>query len=218
MAFTGGGSVQVVLCRFTLLGPTGAPVVGPTNCYVFDGLIGVQLTPNYNKQTTISQLDGQGRVCLTFSPPQTFQYLQIDSFQLCQPNPEVLEFVNGGAVLQDTGTGNAIGYAFPYIGSNPKPNGVGIEFWSLSVTGGSVNGYFHWLCPRAYMIFAKGLKLDGKDSSVVEIEGNGTENPNWLKGPKRDWNYTISDRALMWVYEQALPNYTPGYSAVLAAS
>jgi hypothetical protein len=215
MSFDGGGSLQAVLMRATLLGPTGAPAVGLKNCFVTEALIGVDLTPNYNKQTTVSQLNGRGEVCLTYSPPQTFQYLQVDNLQVCTPDPELVEFLAGGVVLVDEDTDMSVGYGFPRIGSNPKPSGVGLEFWSLDIRGGAPVGYYHWLAGRCNMIFAKNLKLNGKDPSIVELEGNGTENPNWLGGPKRDWDWPVSDRALHWVQEPALPAYTLGYSEVL---
>ncbi len=217
MSFSGGGSLQAVLMRITLLGPTGAPVVGSKNCFVTEALIGVDLTPNYNKQTTVSTLDGRGRVCLTYSPPQTFQYLQVDNLQVCTPDPELIEFVAGGVVFVDEDSDESIGYGMPYIGSDPKPNGVGIEFWSLDIVGGSPVGYYHWLAPRCKMIFAKNLKLNGKDPSILELEGNGTENPNWTGGPKRDWDYPVSVRALHGVREEALPAYPLGYSEVVPA-
>lgn len=217
MSYAGGGSLQLTLFRGTRLALNGSPAVGDKNCYVSESLMGVDLTPNYNKQQTVSTLNGRGQVCLTYSPAQTFQYLQVDNLQICTPNPELLEFLAGGDVIVDEDTDEAIGYAFPYIGSDPVPNGVGLEFWSLDILGGAAIGLLHWLIPRAKMIFAKNLKLNGKDPSIVELEGNATENPNWQGGPKRDWDYPVSDRALQWVREQAYPDYVEGYSPVVAA-
>lgn len=216
MAYNQAGMLQAVLARFTRLDITGAPIPGPKNSFWSDSLISISYTAAYNKQDDISITNGSGRVCMTYSPPQTLLRMDIGDINFCFPDPEAIEFLAGGVVINGSGqtADQAIGYAFPKVGVDPKPFGVGMELWSSQVMNGAVAGYFHWLMPRAYLQFTKDQALNGTDPYNTGLEGITTENPNWGTGPDGLWTYGISDRVAQFVQESALPDYSYGYAAV----
>lgn len=218
MAYNQAGMLQAVLARFTRIDITGAPIPGPKNSFWTDSLISISYTAAYNKQDDISITNGAGRVCMTYSPPQTLLRMDIGDINFCYPDPEAIEFLAGGVVLTGAAQGEeeppAIGYAFPNIGVDPKPFGVGMELWSSQVQNGAVVGYFHWLMPRTFLQFTKDQQLNGTDPYNTGMEGISVENPNWGDGPDGQWTYPISSRCCQWVQEQNLPNYTYGYAPV----
>lgn len=218
MAYNQAGMLQAVLARFTRIDITGAPIPGPKNSFWSDSLISISYTAAYNKQDDVSIVNGAGRVCMTYSPPQTLLRMDIGDINFCYPDPEAIEFLAGGVIL--TGAGGdpddppAIGYAFPPIGTDPKPFGVGMELWSSQVQQGAVTGYFHWLMPRTFLQFTKDQQLNGTDPYNTGLEGISVENPNWGDGPDGQWSYPISSRCCQWVQEQNLPTYEYGYAPV----
>ncbi|MDN5919083.1 MAG: fibronectin type III domain-containing protein [Pseudonocardia sp.] len=217
MGYNKAGMLQAVLARFTRIDIQGNPIPGPKNSFWSDSLISISYTAAYNKQDDVSITNGAGRVCMTFSPPQTLLRMDIGDINFCYPDPEAIEFLAGGVVFtgeEEAGETPAIGYAFPNIGVDPKPFGVGMELWSSQVQNGAVTGYFHWLMPRTYLQFTKDQQLNGTDPYNTGLEGISVENPNWGAGPDGSWSYPISDRCCQWVQEAALPNYTYGYAAV----
>lgn len=217
MAYNKAGMLQAVLARFTRIDIQGNPIPGPKNSFWSDSLISISYTAAYNKQDDVSITNGAGRVCMTYSPPQTLLRMDIGDINFCYPDPEAIEFLAGGVVFtgeESEGETPAIGYAFPNIGVDPKPFGVGMELWSSQVQNGAVTGYFHWLMPRTYLQFTKDQQLNGTDAYNTGLEGISVENPNWGTGPDGTWTYPISDRCCQWVQEAALPNYSYGYAAV----
>lgn len=221
MAYNQAGMLQAVLARFTRIDITGAPIPGPKNSFWSDSLISISYTAAYNKQDDVSIVNGAGRVCMTYSPPQTLLRMDIGDINFCYPDPEAIEFLAGGVVL--TGPQGqldeppAIGYAFPPIGVDPKPFGVGMELWSSQVQNGAVVGYFHWLMPRTFLQFTKDQQLNGTDPYNTGLEGISVENPNWGDGPDNQWSYPISSRCCQWVQEQNLPDYSYGYAEVVGS-
>lgn len=218
MGYNKAGMLQAVLARFTRIDITGKPIPGPKNSFWSDSLISISYTAAYNKQDDISITNGAGRVCMTYSPPQTLLRMDIGDINFCFPDPEAIEFLAGGVVFTGTpdegGDIPAVGYAFPNIGVDPKPFGVGMELWSSQVQNGAVTGYFHWLMPRTFLQFTKDQQLNGTDPYNTGLEGISVENPQWGTGPDGSWTYPISDRCCQWVQEAALPNYAYGYAAV----
>ncbi|MDN5919194.1 MAG: hypothetical protein L0I76_29560 [Pseudonocardia sp.] len=219
MAYNKSGMLQAVLARFTRIDITGNPIPGPQNSFWTDSLISISYTAAYNKQDDISITNGSGRVCMTYSPPQTLLRMDIGDINFCYPDPEAIEFLAGGIVFTEAPVApetepSAIGYAFPPIGVDPKPFGVGMELWSSQVQQGAVIGYFHWLMPRTFLQFTKDQQLNGTDPYNTGLEGISVENPNWGEGPDGSWTYPISSRCCQWVQEAALPDYSYGYAEV----
>jgi hypothetical protein len=80
--------------------------VGAQSSYVSDALVAVSIGLEYEEGTEIIQKSGSGRVCLTYRAPDTLKRGTISDFQVCTPDPNVLEFAIGGDVIS-TGAGTA---------------------------------------------------------------------------------------------------------------
>src|SRR3954467_2738855 len=92
---------------------------------------------------------------------------------------------------------------------------------------GSVTGYFHWLMPKVYLQFTKDQNLDGTNAFDTGLDGIAQGNPNFGTGPSATaptaavgvfTNWPITSRVCQWMQEAALPTYTYGYAAVVAAT
>lgn len=224
MAYDNSGTLFAVGTRITKLGADGSPLVGASNAYVTDALVKVELGLEYEDGEEITQKNGAGIICVSYQAPSSLKRGTIAGFQFCTPDPNVLQFLIGGTVLNDTATPtpNQIGYAAPAVGADPVPNGVSLEFWTRAITGGSfatVNPYFHWLIPRAFIRPSGNFALSGEDPTVPEFEGFCTENANWGDGPVGDWDYTGGFGSRVWQYarEATVPTLSPpAFVAVVA--
>jgi len=198
MAYNGAGSLFALGMRFTKLAANGAPLVGADNAYQTDALVQMQFGLEYEEGDEIIQRNGAGRICLTYKAPDSLKRATISGLQFCTPDPNVLEFLIGGEVIED-GSGNPIGYRAPEVGSEPTPDGVSIELWTRAIIDGAYSGYFRWVFPRVFVRPSGDWTASGSDPLVPEFEGFGTQNANWGDGPTNDWDYQ-SDR--VWQYVQ----------------
>lgn len=105
--YDSAGSLFALGVRLTKLDALGAPLVGANNCYVTDSLVNVSIGLEYEDGTEIVQKSGSGRVCLTYKAPDTLKRGTISDFQVCSPDPNVLEFAIGGNVISTGGAGTA---------------------------------------------------------------------------------------------------------------
>jgi hypothetical protein len=199
------GSVFALGMRVPLLTATGAPQTGPASCYVTDNLVKIDFTVEYRDGVEVERLNGAARACLYYASNPTIKRLTIDSVELCYPDPELESLLGGGDVLLDAG-GRPIGYAAPEVGSDPVPNGVGIEAWSSAIADDGIESelpYIRWVFPREY------LKQSGRsvssDAFVAAFEGQGNQNPNYGNGPFNDWNHE-SGRVYQWAREATMPD------------
>jgi hypothetical protein len=211
------GSVFALGGRYTRLAANGAPVVGPDNAYVSDNLVKLDYTIEYRDGIEVERLNGQGKACLYYSSSPTVKRLVIDSLELCYPDPELEELLGGGDVLLDD-DGRPIGHAAPEVGSDPVPNGVGIELWSSAITDDGIEDelpYVWWTFPREYLK-PSGVSISA-DPMAAAFEGQGNQNPNWGNGPFNDWDWE-SGRVVQRVRSATMPNLAAnGFVAVPAA-
>lgn len=210
------GMLQAVLARFTRLNVDGTVMVGDTNMFWSDSLVSISFTAAYNKQDDVSILNGAGRICTTYSPPQTLLRMDIGDINFCYPDPLAVEFLAGGVVFADEDD-TPIGYAFPPVGVDPKPAGVAMELWSSQILQGAVTGYFRWLMPRVYLQFTKDQNLNGNDAFNTGLDGIAIENSGFGEGPggeHADW--PLTSRCCQWMQEKTLPAYTYGAAPVTA--
>lgn len=214
MAYNGAGSLFALGMRFARLAPNGAPLVGADNAYQTDSLVQMQFGLEYEEGEEIIQRNGAGRICLTYKAPDSLKRAAISGLQFCTPDPNVLEFLIGGEVIED-GDGNQIGYRAPEVGSEPTPNGVSIELWTRAIIEGAYSGYFRWVFPRVFLRPSGDWTASGSDAMVPEFEGFGTQNPNWGDGPTNDWDYE-SDRVWQYVQTEDFPIEGPEFIAVQA--
>jgi hypothetical protein len=212
------GSVYALGMRVTRLAPlTGAPLVGPENCYVTDNLVKLDFTVEYRDGTEVERLNGQGRACLYHATPKTVKRLVVDSLELCYPDEELEELLGGGDVLLDE-DGRPIGHAVPEVGADPVPNGVGIELWSSSITDDGVDDelpYRWWTLPRLFLS-PTGVSVSAEPMAAA-FEGHGNQNGGWGNGPFNDWQWE-SGRVLQRVRVPTMPNLSAnGFVTVPAA-
>lgn len=199
------GSVFATGMRVTRIGTNGAPIVGADNAYVTDNLVKLDYTIEYRDGTEVERLNGQGKACLYYSSPPTVKRLVIDSLELCYPDPELEEMLGGGDVLLDD-DGRVIGWAAPEVGSDPVPNGIGIELWSSAITDDGVDDelpYLWWLFPREYLK-PSGVSISA-DPMAAAFEGQGNQNANWGDGPFNDWEWE-SGRVVQRVRQATMPD------------
>lgn len=204
-AYNGAGSLFVVGLRVTKLAEDGSPLVGPENSYVTDALIRAETGLEYQDGEEISQVNGAGIVCLAYRAPDSLLRGTVSSLQVCKPDPYLLEFLQGGRVLQ--GEDDNLGYAAPAVGADPVPNGVSLEMVTNQIVDGAKAGYFWWTLPRAALRTTGGWVKAGSDPMLPEFEGQLTQNPNWGDGPQNDWEWP-SDR--VWQYMQTDTNPLAG--------
>jgi len=103
--YDGAGSLFALGMRMTKIDVLGAPIAGSATCYVSDALVAVSIGLEYEEGTEFIQKAGSGRVCLTYRAPDTLKRGTISDFQVCTPDPNVLEFMIGGDVIS---TGAAV--------------------------------------------------------------------------------------------------------------
>ncbi len=214
MALDGAGSVYAIRMRACLLDTDGSPLVGPKSMYVTDSMIKADFTPNYEDGDDITQKNGSGVVCLSYTGPATLKNYS-GSLTICVPDPELYSLLTGGTILTDSG--ESVGWASPEVGVDPMPDGVSIEYWSRAIVGGGTAGtkpYYHWLFPRVKMTPDQ-VTLE---AGALQPEFNYTAetNPNWGAGPVGDWTHA-SDRIAQFVRTSTLPASQLGLQAVAAA-
>jgi hypothetical protein len=210
------GSVFALGMRVGILTPTGAPSVGADQAYETDNLVKIDYTVEYRDGTEVERLNGAAKACLYYSSPPTVKRLVVDSLEICYPDPELEQLLGGGDVLLDA-DGRVIGYAAPEVGSDPVPNGVGIEAWSSAIADDGADPelpYMRWVFPREY------LKPSGRSLSAepmaAAFEGQGNQNAAWGAGPMGDWDHE-SGRVYQWVRVPALPDLSANGFVVVPA-
>jgi hypothetical protein len=212
------GSVFALGLRVGVLGPDGTPATGPDGAYETDNLVKIDFTVEYRDGTEVERLNGAAKACLYYSSPPTVKRLTIDGLELCNPDPELEQLLGGGDVLLDA-DGRPIGYAAPEVGSDPVPNGVGIEAWSSAVADDGVDAelpYMRWVFPREF------LKPQGRsisaDPMAAAFEGQGNQNSRWGNGPMNDWP-NESGRVFQWIRVADIPDLSAnGFVAVPTAT
>jgi hypothetical protein len=218
--YDGAGSVYALGLRLTKLDVNGAPVVGPNQCYTTQALVKMELGLEYEDAKEVTQLNGQGTVCIDFQAPYTLKRGSIAGLQLCQPDPNVIQFLLGGDIINDATvpTPNQIGYRAPLTGVEEVPNGVAIEAWSRAVIGSAWARslpYLHWSIPQAYLTPTGNWILAADSSVLPELTGYGLQNPGFGSGPLNNIA-TPTDRVWQYIREATLPDLSQGYLTTIA--
>lgn len=104
MAYDGAGSLFALGVRVTKLDQTGAPLVGAQSAYKSNALITIGLGLTYSEGEEILQRRGDGTACLTYQTPSTLSRASIENFQICHPDPALIQFLIGGVILSAAGT------------------------------------------------------------------------------------------------------------------
>jgi hypothetical protein len=213
--YDGAGSVYALGMRLTKLDGSGVPIVGPANCYTSTALVKMELGLEYEDAKEVTQLNGSGDVCIEFQAPFTLKRGTIAGLQLCQPDPNLLQFMIGGDTINDSSvpTPNQIGYRAPQTGVEEVPNGVAIECWSRAIIGSNWARslpFLHWTIPQAYLQPTGTIMLAADGSVLPELSGYSIQNPGFGSGPLADI-VTPTDRVWQYVREATLPDLTQGF-------
>lgn len=93
------GSLFALGLRLTKLDADGSPMSGTTTCYVTDSLIQLGAGLAFTENDTITQNNGRGQPCVSYKAADTLLNGLIDPLQVCTPDPHILNFLIGGAVI-----------------------------------------------------------------------------------------------------------------------
>jgi hypothetical protein len=200
------GSVYALGLRAARLAPNGAPLVGAGNAYVTDNLVRLDFTLSYREPDAVERTNGTGRACMYYAPPATVQSLTVDALELCYPDPELEEFLNGGDVIADNDD-DPIGYAAPEVGSDPSGDGLALELWSAAMHDEGYDDAFpyeRWLFPRE-ALRQSGTRTIGPDPMAVGFEGTGRQNSGYGNGAFNDWPF-ISSRVFQHYRVATIPD------------
>jgi hypothetical protein len=207
-------SVLAEVMRVAKLDATGATPAAASSMYVTDAIVLFTWAPDVFTGLDLTQRKGNGDLCINKQTADTVRRYTC-SLQICSPDPELEQLLQGGVVL--TSAGATVGYGAPKLGLDPTPNGVSIEIWSQAWDGAHVaatNPFFWWAFPR--------IELKRRGSTTLEsgitantFEGFMYENPNWGNGPANDW-LSGSDRAYQYQRTATTPTPQVGLQAIPA--
>jgi hypothetical protein len=93
------GTLFALGLRLTKLDATGAPLVGANNCYVTDSLVQIGTTLTYTSNKEVIQNNGRGAPCVAYTAADTLTNAIIDPLEVCTPDPNILGFLLGGAII-----------------------------------------------------------------------------------------------------------------------
>lgn len=207
-------TLSVCMSRVAKLAANGAPLAGAKNLYVTDSIISVTLSVQLKAGQDFEQDNGCGELCFAFKNRDQIKGLDLQS-SFCQEDPELTQLLSGGDLL--TTGGNTTGYALPYVGTVPNPNGVSLEIWTKNIDGSAVDAsypYVRWVFGRTYWTPADTTFAAGP--IVHPFTGKADENAHWDDGPVNDWDY-ISDRLYQYNGDTDLPTSACGAQALIAS-
>lgn len=210
----GAAHLYAVALRVSRLNAAGATPAGASNSYVTNSLVKVTFTPEYETGDNIVKKDGQGRTCVDVKQSDTLKRVTLNSVELCEEDPEASELLGGGAIITDGG--DTIGWAFPEVGVDPQPNGVGLEVWARRYIDNALDPtypYARWVFPRCKL--RPTGKTIGAEAMAAEWEGWSEENAAFGNGPANDY-LASSWRAGQYVYDTSFPTGSAGYTTVPA--
>jgi len=198
--------------RVARLEPNGVPDPGDDNLYVSDALTTLTVEPVIVEGEEIEVKNACGEVCVNVKDCDRLKRLDL-TLGLCYPDPELLELLAGGSVLT---SGDAVGYAFPELGSAGCPNGVSVELWAKRWEGTS--GSQHATFPYSWYVLPKtfwqhSTRTFENGPVTVELSGFAVENENWFDGPLNDWP-VASDRVMQSIPTATIPEAACGYQPI----
>jgi hypothetical protein len=181
-------SIRAERLRFSRLAGSGAPLAGPTNGYVSDAQVSIDVGLEIEEGDEIIQKNGGGRLCASFKDVNRVKNATLD-IELCQLDVELLALATGGTVIGDPPSG-----FMPPSGQQSLENPVCVETWTRAWDGGSqatlpdgtTPAYWHFVFPNVK--FTPGEFTLDENTHIFPISGTSQENqaitPN---GPFNDW-------------------------------
>lgn len=104
MTYDGAGALHALGVRLTRLDASGAPLVGPGNCYTTESLVRIGFGQTYSEPDPVELLNGAGKTCVYYQASPVLLGGTIEEFRFCSPDPYVLQFATGGDVITTGGT------------------------------------------------------------------------------------------------------------------
>jgi len=187
-------SIRTERIRVAKLTSGGAPLAGPTNGYVSDAQVTVDVTLNLEAGDEIIQKNGGGRLCATFKDVDRIKNATI-KMELCQLDAELLSLLTGGTVI---GT--------PPIGFQPPgaqdslENPVCLEVWTRAWDGSSqavlpdgvTGAFWHFVFPSCK--FTPDHFVLNDQTLIVPVTGTAQDNTAITPdGPFNDWPTDVAD-------------------------
>lgn len=206
-------TLYAVALRAARLNAAGATPAGASNMYVTNSLVKVTFTPVYETGENVTKKDGQGRACLDITSADTLKRVDINSLEVCEDDPELMELLVGGSLLVDGA--DSIGWAFPEVGTDATPNGVSLEVWTRRYTDNEPDAtfpYARWIFPRV-KLRPTARTIEAANPLQGDFEGKAEQNAGWGNGPANDYEGGTL-RCGQWVYDTAAPTASgTGYIA-----
>lgn len=136
--------------RLTRLDACGAPDPGPAGMLVSDGMINIDVAPNYLDPEEITQLNANGDLCIDDQGNPQLRWLDL-TIVMCQVDPDAVNIITGNPLVVDDATPTANTVGFRIDGELTGTANFALELWSgvkgqpCSTTGAQRYGY--WLFP-----------------------------------------------------------------------
>lgn len=184
------------MARIGRLDTDGSPLAGDDNLYVTDSIISLTMAVQLKDGQDFEQDNGCGNLCFAFKERDQIKGLNLQT-SWCQADPELTELLSGGELIALI-PGATTGYAAPYVGTIPNPDGVSLEVWTKNIQGSAIDAtypYVRWVFGKTFWTPADRTFEAGP--IVHPYTGEAQENANFGDGPAADWPY-ISDR--LWQY------------------
>lgn len=218
-------SVQAVALRLTKLSAAGAPVVGTKNSFVTSQFTRVSFTPEYEAGEEIQEKNAAGDICVYYKMPDKIKRVNLE-LAICQPQPELYEFLAGGTLLMgadpdDAGPleAEALGWAAPVIGAPVSDTGIGIEVWTRAIVNGkpaSPNPYWRFVFPWVNTRMSGDRVLENGQLANA-FSGEGLGNAAFDDGPQNDLTFPgAAASAMYYVRDAAAPTGINNYQSVIA--
>lgn len=208
-------TLSVCMARIGRLDTDGSPLAGAGNLYTTDAIVSLTMALQLKEGADFSQDNGCGNLCFAFKERDQIEGLELQT-SWCHADPELAELLSGGDLITD-GYGDTTGYAAPYVGTIPNPDGVSLEIWTKNIQGSALDAdypYVRWVFGRTFWTPADRTFEAGP--IIHPYTGEAQENSNFGDGPVNDWPY-ISDRLWQYNGDTTLPTSACGAQELVAS-
>lgn len=171
--------------RMTRLDSCGAHVVGTCSKIISDGFVMVTLTGEYEEGEDVTQKNAWGDFCAAERDQPRLKWANV-AMQFCDVDPDVADFVGGGAVNPVISGSDTVGIT---VGQAPNDAAFAIEVWGKLAGNACTAGVPEW----AYFVvpFIKNGRLDGDlpfgRVQTFNARGDGVPAPStWGTTPYTD--------------------------------
>lgn len=191
--------------RLTRVSSCGAVVTGSCSQVVSDGIISIQMTPNYEDREEFFVKNGDGTFCVRETNPPMLKWIDL-VLTFCNVDPDIVNIAAGETLYTDDSD------AATKIGFSTEENVVedvnfALEGWTrLSNTGVACTGgteYGYWLFPWIVEGTVGDITLENGVANFV-VNARTKAGSLWGVGP---YNVDLSDAPL--TYDTPIPMLTP---------